>query len=254
MNAKQMQWQLYYLGYYKIAIDGIWGPVSIEAMKKFQKDYSLSQTGNIGSEATNKSKEIIKNIQKFLNANSGYTLVVDGLAGNMTKTATAAWQRKNGMTATGLATTDVLERMLGIQVGGQTGESQPSTPSTPSTGDWWDDIKYFKKEEFKCKCGGRYCNGYPAEIREDLVRIADGAREHFGRAAIVSSGLRCKQHNANVGGVYNSQHMYGEAVDIAIPGVTASQLVAYFKSQPGVRYTYAINNSYVHFDVPKGDR
>ena len=50
------------------------------------------------------------------------------------------------------------------------------------------------------------------------------------------------------------QHMYGEAVDIAIPGVTASQLVAYFKSQPGVRYTYAINNSYVHFDVPKGDR
>ena len=118
---------------------------------------------------------------------------------------------------------------------------------------WWEDIRYFTRGEFACKCG-RFCNGYPAEPRRELVQLADQAREHFGAPATVVSGLRCKQHNANVGGVENSQHMYGEAVDLTIRGVSGDDLLAYLLKQSGVRYAYKINETNVHFDIPKGNR
>lgn len=88
----------------------------------------------------------------------------------------------------------------------------------------WDGIRYFKKSEFKCKCG-RYCNGYPAEIDLGMVSIADAVRARLGRPVNVNSGLRCQQHNANVGGASASQHMYGTAADLGCPsGVTPQQM------------------------------
>lgn len=88
----------------------------------------------------------------------------------------------------------------------------------------WDSIRYFKKSEFKCKCG-RYCNGYPAEIDLGMVSIADAVRARLGRPVTVNSGLRCKQHNANVGGVANSGHCGGLAADLGCPsGVTPQQM------------------------------
>lgn len=125
---------------------------------------------------------------------------------------------------------------------------------TAPTGTWWDEIEFFTEEEFMCKCGGRYCNGWPAQMREEVVRICDNARRHFGRPGHVISGLRCEIHNANEGGVENSQHMYGEACDLMIEGVSADQLLAWILTQPGVRYAYKINGTNVHFDVPKGNR
>ena len=125
---------------------------------------------------------------------------------------------------------------------------------TGKTGTFWDEIENFGRDEFRCKCGGKYCDGFPHEPQEAMVRLAQGARTHFGRPAIIISGLRCVQHNANEGGVENSQHIYGEACDIQIPGISASDLRAYFQSQPGVRYTYEINGTNVHFDIPKGAR
>lgn len=118
---------------------------------------------------------------------------------------------------------------------------------------WWDEIEYFTREEFKCKCGGRYCNGYPAEMKEAVVRIANNARKHFGRAGHIISGLRCQIHNANEGGVANSQHMYGEAIDLRIDGTNADQLLAFIKTQSH-RYAYKINGTNVHVDIPKGTR
>lgn len=42
-------------------------------------------------------------------------------------------------------------------------------------------------------------------------------REHYGRPITISSGYRSTALNAAVGGVANSQHLQGEAADIAIP-------------------------------------
>lgn len=115
-------------------------------------------------------------------------------------------------------------------------------------GDFWKEIRFFRREEFRCKCG-RYCDGFPAEMEYAAVAVADRARGHFGKPGRVSSGLRCKQHNANCGGVENSRHLVGKAVDLRIDGVSGEELLAYLKGQPEVRYGYCIDGSHVHFDV-----
>ena len=125
---------------------------------------------------------------------------------------------------------------------------------TSAVGTFWVEIKYFTREELRCKCGGQFCNGFPAEPQELLVRLAERARRHFGAPAHNISCLRCPVWNARSGGVANSQHMYGEAMDIRIEGVTADELLAFFQKQPEVRYCYKINSTNVHFDIPKGKR
>lgn len=124
-----------------------------------------------------------------------------------------------------------------------------------TTGSFWDDIQYFKRDEFRCKCGGKYCNGFPAEPKEQLVRIADQLRKNLGVPITIVSGLRCKTWNAIQGGVSNSQHMYGEAADIYANGVSQSRVEQELDKIGGVRYHYPITgSSNVHFDVPKGNR
>lgn len=45
-------------------------------------------------------------------------------------------------------------------------------------------------------------------------KILNPARYHLGRAIYITSGYRCPQLNAAVGGAADSQHVKGEAVDI----------------------------------------
>jgi peptidoglycan hydrolase-like protein with peptidoglycan-binding domain len=128
-------------------------------------------------------------------------------------------------------------------------------PAKDETGTFWDEIEHFDRSEFKCKCGGKYCNGYPAEPDERMVKIADQLRKNLGVPITIVSGLRCKTWNAIQGGVANSQHMYGEASDIYAMGVSQSRVEAELDEIGGVRYHYAIKgSSNVHFDVPKGNR
>jgi hypothetical protein len=128
-------------------------------------------------------------------------------------------------------------------------------PVKGETGTFWDEIEYFDRSEFKCKCGGKYCNGYPAEPDERMVRIANQLRKNLGVPITVVSGLRCKTWNAIQGGVSNSQHMYGEAADIYANGVSQTRVEAELDKIGGVHYHYPIKGSNnVHFDVPKGNR
>ena len=116
--------------------------------------------------------------------------------------------------------------------------------------DFWPHIRHFTREEFRCRCGGRYCDGFPAEPDRNLVELADDLRHQFAAPAIPSSGLRCKQHNAAVGGVGNSQHLSGKALDFYIQGVSGQKLLAAAQADPRTRYCYIIENGpYVHIDV-----
>ena len=128
-------------------------------------------------------------------------------------------------------------------------------PVKDETGTFWDEIEHFDRSEFKCKCGGKYCNGYPAEPDERMVRIADQLRKNLCVPVTIVSGLRCNTWNAIQGGVSNSQHMYGEAADIYAKGISQERVEAELDKIGGVRYHYAIKgSSNVHFDVPKGNR
>lgn len=189
-----------------------------------------------------------------------YTGPIDGQWGNASSAACKAFQADYGLTQDGICGPMTQKMLIGAIAGTATkverpAESEPSATDKPQTGTWWDNIKWFTRDEFKCKCGGRYCNGYPAEMQEAVAKIADAAREHFGKPAHVVSGLRCKTWNGMQGGVANSQHMYGEACDLCVDGVGWSELLAYIKTIPGVRYAYHIEGSNnVHFDINKVGR
>lgn len=171
--------------------------------------------------------------------------VIDGIYGKMTMAALKNFVMYFGLE---LLEDDAQAEALKGAVGG-TVPMLPETASNQNGEDFWKTIKYFTPEEFKCKCGGKYCNGYPAKVQEKLVRLEDDVREHFGRPAHNSSGLRCEKHNAKVGGVAGSRHRLGKAVDFCVEGVSSSKLDAYVGSLRGVRYHYKIDGSYVHMDI-----
>lgn len=233
MRARQKQWQLYWLGYYGASeeeLDGIWGLKSRAATLEYQHDAGLEPDGVFGAHTAGRTKEEISALQRLLGVEP------DGLAGPVTRDAAAALQREKGLESTG--------RMDdGTRAALEEGRE-----------DFWEDIRYFTREELRCKCGGRYCGGFPAEPKEAAVRVADRARAHFGRPGHNVSFLRCKEWNRLQGGVANSQHMYGEAMDLRIEGVSAGELYSFLRKQPEVRYTYAINAANVHFDIHPGDR
>ena len=177
---------------------------------------------------------------------------LDGLWGEKSQRATIDFQRAytEPTDVDGIFGVATEKRILEVIA---TGEEPKSAEDI--TGTFWDDIRYFDREEFRCKCGGKYCNGYPHEPDERMVRIADQLRKNLGVPITIVSGLRCRTWNAIQGGVSNSQHMYGEAADIYAKGVPQPRVEAELDKIGGVRYHYAIKgSSNVHFDVPKGNR
>ena len=179
-----------------------------------------------------------------------YAGVPDGIWGRLSGEATRAFQAGYGLEPDGVFGPATEKRILEVIGSGE----RPVEKEAEEAPDWWKEIRYFTREEFKCKCGGMFCDGYPAAMQEAVVKIADAARAHFGRPAHVISGLRCRQWNAHEGGVANSQHMYGEAIDLRIDGVGSEELRQFVATQPGHRYSYCINRTNVHFDINKVGR
>lgn len=165
---------------------------------------------------------------------------IDGDFGNASKGATMGFQEDYGLEPDGIfgAKTEalILKAVAGLV--------KPVEKEELG----WDGIKYFKRHEFKCKCG-KYCNGFPVEVDMRLVRIADDVRDHFGKPITVSSGIRCDTHNAKVGGVAKSRHKQGKAMDFRVSGIPSSVVLPYVQSKSGIRYAYAIDGNYVHMDV-----
>ena len=191
----------------------------------------------------------IKQKQHLLAYLGYYVGKIDGDFGTLSKTACRCFQKDfGGLEVDGIcgaATEKALKHA--VAYGMPANKVEETKPS--ASGDFWDGIKYFKKSEFACKCGGKYCNGYPEEPKEKLIKVADRTREHFGNRIAVSSGVRCTKHNAAVGGVSNSRHLSGKAMDFCVSGFSASSVLAYVQKQPEIRYAYAIDNNYVHMDI-----
>ena len=183
-----------------------------------------------------------------------YVGYVDGEWGSMSRAACTAFQRTVDITPDGHGGPET-DKYLKKAVADDAFKTQPVGEDKPATGTFWDEIEFFTREEFRCQCGGKYCNGFPAEPKEQLVRIADQLRRNLGVPVSVISGLRCERWNAIQGGVANSQHMYGEAMDVRAQGKSQARVEQELDAIGGVRYHYPITNSNnVHFDIPMGAR
>ena len=187
-----------------------------------------------------------------------YVGTVDGDWGTLSRTACKAFQRDfGGLEADGFGGPET-DKALKHAVSMGFLRREPVTTQKPTTETFWDEIEFFTREEFACKCGlyhTPYCDGYPHEIQPLLVQIADRGRRHFGKPMTIISGLRCQQHNADSDGHVNSQHMYGEAADVTVQGESQQTVLDWFLNQPDVRYAYAIEgSSNVHFDIEPVER
>ena len=180
---------------------------------------------------TNKQK------QSLLSYLGYYNGAIDGIFGAASKAATTAFQRDYGLESDGIFGSKTEARIKEVVYN----DEQPKVD--------WDSVKYFDREEFRCTCAGAHCNGFPVEMNPRVLSILDEVRGHFGAAGIVSSGVRCEKRNAIIGGIAQSRHLLGKAADFRISGRSAGEVLAYVKTLPGVRYTYAIDSAYVHVDV-----
>ena len=158
-----------------------------------------------------------KQIQLLLAYLGYYAGEIDGKWGEQSQSACISFQRDYGLDADGIAGA-MTQKMLKSAVAGTaykvSAESSETEGNTAESGNFWDGIKYFRRTEFACQCGGKYCNGFPCEPAEETVRICDEIRKRAKVPITISSGIRCEKHNAEVGGVANSNHKYGKAADL----------------------------------------
>lgn len=104
--------------------------------------------------------------------------------------------------------------------------------------------KNFVVSEFASKDGSRV-----VVINPMLPGYLQKARDHFDRPLIITSGYRTTAHNVKVGGVSNSNHVFGNAADVYIPGVSSLDLYNYFCEIAGDSCEIGIYNNFVHFAV-----
>lgn len=185
----------------------------------------ITELNKDGSLREQKPDPKIQKLQQIL-TKAGYIVKVSGVFDEETTIQVKKFQKAHGLTVDGVVGKNTLYELMFYA---------------------YDD---FVKSEFKCKCG-KYCNGFPVGVDEDLLVMLQKIRDHFGKPVYITSAIRCTQHNKNVGGATKSQHLYGTAADIKVSGVSASTVYAYCdKINPngGVgKY-----NTFTHIDVRSG--
>lgn len=194
-----------------------------------------------------------------------YVGKVDGDWGTLSKTSCEYFQRdffqdeKKVDAICGSETEKALKHAVCYGMPAKKVDKDTNIPTKEATGTFWDEIKYFTRDEFRCPCGK--CGGYPVEPKEALVRIADEMRGAFGNAVIIvppdghsgGSGVRCQRYNDSLSGsAPNSRHVLGKAIDFSAPGTPASTIKSYLNkllNAGKIRYWYEIQPGSYHMDI-----
>lgn len=101
--------------------------------------------------------------------------------------------------------------------------------------------RHFSVDELKCKhCGACF-------VVDELLALLERIRLAIGKPLPLRSAYRCPQHNHDVGGAANSQHVYGTAADLPTGLVPVEVAAKAGASGIGIKGGYAL-----HVDVRRG--
>jgi uncharacterized protein YcbK (DUF882 family) len=109
----------------------------------------------------------------------------------------------------------------------------------------------FKVSDFACKD-----NSDVVLINPHLIELLEKIQQHFGKDVQINSGYRTPSYNAGLrsrskskGVAKNSQHMYGNAADIVIKGVTPTEIYNFVDTFHQGGMGLYLKNNFVHVDV-----
>lgn len=195
-----------------------------KTIKGYQKNQGLKQDGKWGINTNKRALSNIRAVQNRLNVN-GARIKVDGIVGPNTIKAIKSFQRNNNLKITGSINKNTYSKLF-VQIK----EGYVS--------------EHFVKAEFKCGCGGRWCNGYNGrKVSKELLDVLEAIRYKFGKPVLITSGIRCQKYNDSLrGSIKNSVHRTGGAADIYIAGVTDTaagrRKVRDYAYECGAAYSY----------------
>ena len=114
-----------------------------------------------------------------------------------------------------------------------------------------DLTKNISRSEMACKCG---CGFDAADIQ--LVEAIQDCCNHFAQeqhidkvVLTITSGNRCKEHNAKEGGAEKSQHVYGKGADFYIRNVSAKDVADYLEGKYPDSHGIGRYSNRTHLDV-----
>ena len=106
-------------------------------------------------------------------------------------------------------------------------------------------------DEFECKCG---CI-MPEFVKKNVQELAENLqviRNIYGKINLTNA-YRCKDHNTDVGGSANSQHLKGKAADIKSSDINPEDMAAIvddlMKSENFKLGGVGIYNTFTHVDI-----
>jgi uncharacterized protein YcbK (DUF882 family) len=109
----------------------------------------------------------------------------------------------------------------------------------------------FNLSEFQCKCGCKM----PADVEENIKELADNLqvlRDVIGRIDLTNA-YRCEEHNADVGGATDSQHIKGKAADIKSSTLNPSEIASIVDDLMKIEWFkiggIGIYNTFTHVDI-----
>lgn len=102
----------------------------------------------------------------------------------------------------------------------------------------------FTVSEFACKDGSD-----KILIDTELVNVLQKIRSHFGKAVTINSAYRNAAYNKKIGGVSNSQHTKGTAVDMCISSISPAEIARYTEYIMPNKGGIGLYGNFVHIDV-----
>ena len=109
----------------------------------------------------------------------------------------------------------------------------------------------FSMSEFECKCGCKM----PEYVKKNVIELANNLqvlRDVVGKLDLTNS-YRCKNHNSDVNGSVNSQHLLGKAADVKSDTFNPSDLAMVvedlMKNETFEIGGIGLYNTFTHVDI-----